>query len=132
MKKLLLPLVLIASVNSFAGLPEMIKIYNQPNLAPKVRLCKGNKDCNAFVALSKQWKFIPNNYRYDGFNIKAQSKDGITWDKQGRNIGLAKGFNLNTEKSNRFADMGLELTGDRYYEHGYAVLLFIEDKNNWK
>ena len=138
MKRFLVALVVtMSSVSSFAGLPEMMKIYKNPKVAPKVAACKGDIYCNGFIALSKQWKDIPNSYRYQGqFDIKSYAKKGVTYDSEGRNIGLEMGFGLSTDRSHKFID-GL----DKYieakghipdsYEGGLAVLLYIEDKNGW-
>lgn len=131
MKKLAFLMVLMLfSVNAFAGLPEMMKIYNNPSLAPKVKICKGDIFCNASVALSDQWKSIPNNYRYKGeFEIKSYAKSGITWDSQGRNIGLHSGFYICQDKSSVY----LNSIPDKepYIERIWAVLLYIEDKKGW-
>lgn len=134
MKKLLFLSVLLFSLPSFAGLPEMMKIYNNPNLAPSVKECKGNNYCNGFVALSKQWKDIPNSYRYKGgFNIKHNAKIGDGY-------GLNKGFYLYQDKSIEFSDVGNEYFYDnggkpkskeKVFAQGLAVLLYIEDKNGW-
>lgn len=137
MKKILLAIALTVSTSSFAGLPEMMKVYNNPKLAPKVKACKGDTYCNGFMALSKQWKDIPNSYRYKGeHEIKSYAKRGWTYDGQGRNRGLEMGFGLYKDRSNKFlegVDIYTETKGDTPddYEGGWAVLMYIEDKNNW-
>ncbi|MBJ9907158.1 hypothetical protein PYR74_18420 [Acinetobacter bereziniae] len=135
MKKLLLLSVLSTiCVTSFAGLPEMMKIYNNPSSAPKIPACKNDKNCNGFIALSKQWKSIPDSYRYKGqFNIKADAKRGITWDDQGRNVGLQRGFYFNRDQTNALIEGidKLNNTSKINIEGGLAVLLYIEDKNGW-
>lgn len=137
MKKIFLALALALAVSassSFAGLPEMMKIYNNPSLAPKVKGCSGNVYCNGFIALSKKWNEIPESYRYKGeWNIKSYAKDGVTYDDQGRNIGLQRGFYFYTETSNNLIE-GVDKLGTISginYEGGLAVLLYIEDKNGW-
>ncbi|QOW45529.1 MULTISPECIES: hypothetical protein [Acinetobacter] len=126
----------IASTASFAGLPEMMKIYNNPKLAPKIAACKGDVYCNGFIALSKQWKDIPNAYRYQGkYDIKSYARKGVTYDNQGRNIGLHMGFYFRTDRTNNF----IEGFDSMHYKDqdlvnnqgGLAVLLYIEDKNGW-
>lgn len=126
----------MASTASFAGLPEMMKIYNNPKLAPKIAACKGDVYCNGFIALSKQWKDIPNTYRYQGqYDIKSYARKGVTYDDQGRNIGLYKGFYFQTDRTQDF----IEAFDNMYYKDqdlvnnqgGLAVLLYIEDKNGW-
>lgn len=137
MKKILIALALtVSSVSSFAGLPEMMKVYNNPKSAPKIATCKGDIYCNSFIALSKQWKDIPNSYRYKGEDIKAYAKNGATYDEQGRNIGLESGFVLSTNNAQKMHE-GV----DKYFEakgyvtesnqRGLAVLLYIEDKKGW-
>lgn len=138
MKKVLVALTLtMGSMSSFAGLPEMMKVYNNPKIAPKVAICKGNSYCNGFVALSKQWTDIPNSYRYKGkFNIKADARRGITYDSQGRHRGLSNGFYFYNDKTRKFMERGdilveRDINLSATYERGTAVLLYIEDKNGW-
>lgn len=137
MKKILALLVILASTSSFAGLPEMMKVYNNPKSAPKIAACKGDSYCNGFIALSKQWKSIPNSYRYQGeYDIKAYAKDGITYDEQGRGVGLEKGFYFRTDRTQNFLDGAHKYIETKRqtslnHEGGLAVLLYIEDKNGW-
>lgn len=110
-------------------LAELMNIYNNPNLAPEVVACKGDIYCNTFIELSKKWKSIPDSYRYKGsFDIKAQAKSGITFDDQGRNIGLQRGFYFYNEQTNKIID-GVEILDNipDDYEGGLAILLYIED-----
>lgn len=132
-KSLLLLTTALLSSTSFAGLPEMMKIYNNPKLAPKILQCKGNQNCNAFVSLSKQWQSIPNQYRYQGFNIKQQAKEGDGY-------GLNKGFSLRQDQSYALMEAGDAVfydgsgkgpANERIFGQGLAVLLYIEDKNGW-
>lgn len=132
--KLFLPFILFSvTTASFAGLPEMMKVYNNPSSAPKVASCRGNIKCNAFTALAKQWQAIPNNYRYHGFNIKDQAR-------QGDGYGLNKGFSLSQDKSVSLSEAGDAVyysggskgaANERIFGQGLAVLLYIEDKNGW-
>lgn len=117
----------------YAGLPEMMKVYKKPSLAPKVAVCKGNTNCNAFTALAKQWQDIPKNYRYHGLNVRQQAL-------QGDGYGLNKGFSLAKDRSNAFQDAGDVIYYDggskgkvkeAVFAQGMAVLLYIEDKNGW-
>lgn len=134
MKKLLSALLTItASSISFAGLPEMMRIYNSPELAPKVTSCHGDKYCNGFVALSKQWESIPDSYRYHGFDIKDSARKGITFDEEGRGVGLERGFYFYTDRTADLMSGFQEImdVSNFNYEAGLAVLLYIEDKNDW-
>ena len=136
MNKIFLSSALVAlffSSSAIAGLPEMMKLYNNPKLAPKLKVCKGDQNCNAVMALAKQWNSIPNNYRYKGeWDIKSYARKGITWDSQGRNIGLHKGFYLYKDKSHEYLDALYDANiAEPYIERSWAVLLYIEDKNGW-
>ena len=53
MKKFLTVLAIVGSTSSFAGLSEMMNIYNNPTIAPKYTACQSNLYCNGFTALSK-------------------------------------------------------------------------------
>ena len=115
-------------------LVNLMEIYNHPETAPEVEECNGNIYCNAFVALSKQWEGIPDSYRYKGeWDIKTVAKEGVTYDDNGRNIGLINGFYFFTERTNQIKDSieGLIETEGQDYEGGLAVLLYIEDTNGW-
>lgn len=131
MKKLLLLSLLVISTSTFADLSAMMKIYNNPQLAPKVPVCKKDTNCNAFVALSKQWQAIPDTYRYSGFDIKKQAR-------QGDGYGLNKGYSFYKERSVEIGEAGTENfyyndgpTRETLLARGLAVLLYIEDKNGW-
>lgn len=129
MKKLLAILAIFITTQSYAGLPEMMKVYNNPTTASKVAKCKGNTNCNAFVALANQWQDIPNNYRYHGFDIKKQAREGDGY-------GLNKGFTLYTDKSVEYDEAGSETfywsgSSEALYGKGKAVLLYIEHKKGW-
>ena len=133
--KILTALALSAAV--FAanadGLPDMMKYYDNTAAAPKTAACKGNATCNSFAALAKQWRSIPQNYRYHGFNIRQDAAKGDGY-------GLYRGFNLQRERSLELAEAGEEAfyaggakprAQERIFAQGLAVLLYIEDKNGW-
>lgn len=133
MKKSAFVLLLCMSAASHAGLPEMMKIYQNPQLAPPVAKCQKNVHCNAFVALAKQWQAIPDSYRYHGFNIKKDAKSGDGY-------GLNKGFSTIKDRSNTIRDAGEAVfydggskgaANERVFAQGLAVILYIEDKNGW-
>lgn len=46
-----------------ADINQVIALINTPSAAPVIRRCEGNINCNAFVAISKQWQLIPKNDR---------------------------------------------------------------------
>ncbi len=115
-------------------LSQMMKIYNNPQLAPPVYLCQGDIYCNAFSALSQYWIYIPDDYRYQGeFNIKYQAQIGDGY-------GLNKGFTLSQEQSILLAERGdlayynsggKSPEQEKIFAEGLAVLLYIEEMNGW-
>ena len=40
---------------------QVMALVDDPSAAPAVKRCEGNVNCNAFVALSKQWQIIPKD-----------------------------------------------------------------------
>lgn len=114
-------------------LSQMMNIYNNPQSAPPVHLCQGDIYCNAFLALSQYWVYIPDSYRYQGeFNIKYQAQIGDAY-------GLNKGFTLNKEQSILLSEggnlsnvsSGGNAEQEKTFAEGLAVLLYIEDMNGW-
>lgn len=62
--------MLLTSV-SHADMSQVMALINDPATAPAVRRCDNNPNCNAFVAISKQWQVIPKDdplryYIYSG------------------------------------------------------------------
>lgn len=123
----------IPSKDEFA-LSAMMNIYNNPKSAPPINLCQGDIYCNAFSALSQYWIDIPDDYRYQGgFNIKYQAQIGDGY-------GLNKGFVLNQEQSILLAERGnfayynsgsKSSAKEKIFAEGLAVLLYIEEMNDW-
>ena len=114
-----LALLLLIPFTAHAGLNDMMRIYKSPQLAPKIAACRGDQYCNGFIALSKQWKEIPNSYRYKGkYDIKATAREGVTYDNNGRNIGLYSGFYFSKERSQKFID------GVEKYKNNLIMIVF--------
>lgn len=108
----------------------MTQIYNNPKSAPKVQRCKGNQNCNAFYALSKQWQSIPENFKISGMKLKPYAKSGDGY-------GLWKGFTLNSTRAVALSDAGdavfysggsSSAADERIFAQGLAVLLYLENK----
>ena len=118
---------------SHADVATMNKYYNNPKLAPKIKRCNGNQYCNAFYALSKQWKSIPNGFYVPGCpdcKIKEQARDGDGY-------GLNKGYSLSRDRSHQLRDAGddkfysgssVSKADERIFGEGLAVLLYLENK----
>ena len=122
-----------SEIDTKESMKAMMRIYNNPALAPQVDVCKKNINCNAFVSLSNQWKNIESSYRYRGFNIKEDARKGDGY-------GLNKGFNLYADRSYEIRDAGDAIfyasgskskKSEAFFAKGLAVLLYIEDKNGW-
>lgn len=117
---------------SHADVATINKYYKNPKLAPKVQRCKGNQDCNAFYALSKQWQSTPNclktSYGAD-CETKKQAKDGDGY-------GLWKGgyftdtYHLAEAGEAIFYRGGAASKADeRIFAQGLSVLYYLESKN---
>ena len=75
----------VAACMSFASLShadmnQVMALINDPASAPAIRRCDNNPNCNAFVAISKQWQVIPKDdplryYIYSG-DLNALIKEG--------------------------------------------------------
>lgn len=136
MKRFFLIFGLLFSSFCFADLDEMMKIYNNPEYSPEIDGCRGAAYCNGFVALSKLWTQIPDDYLYLGeYDIKDLARINITFaEEDGRGIGIARGFYFYQEKTLNFRDaVGLKFVHNKYINHeaGLAILLYIEEQNNW-
>lgn len=118
---------------SHADMATMTKYYNNPSLAPKVKRCGGDQDCNAFFALSKQWKSVPNCFN------TAYGKDCSTKKEAARGNGysLWKGASFNKERSSDLAwaaeDVfynggGASQADERIFAEGLAVLYYLDSK----
>ena len=118
---------------SHADVATMNKYYNNPNLAPKVKRCQGDQDCNAFYALSKQWKSIPSCFK------TAYGKDCTTKKEaqRGNGYSLWKGASFNKTRSSDLAyaaeDVfygggGASKADERIFAEGLAVLYYLDSK----
>lgn len=118
---------------SHADVATMNKYYKNPNLAPKIKRCNSNQDCNAFYALSKQWKSIPNGFYTPGCpdcKVKEQARDGDGY-------GLNKGYSLERDRSHDLKEAGenefysggaANKADERIFAEGLAVLIYLENK----
>lgn len=118
---------------SHADIATMNKYYNKASLAPKIKSCQGNQQCNVFYALSKQWKSIPNGFHTPGCpdcKVKEQAKDGDGY-------GLNKGYSLKRDYSNELREAGEAVfynggsaskANERIFAEGLAVLIYLDHK----
>ena len=118
---------------SHADVTTMNKYYNNPKLAPKIKRCNGNQDCNTFYALSKQWKSIPNNFHTPDCpdcKVKEHARDGDGY-------GLNKGYYLERDRSHELKEAGenkfyrggaASKADERIFAEGLAVLIYLDYK----
>ena len=118
---------------SHADIATMNKYYKNPSLAPKVKRCNSNQDCNAFYALSKEWKSVPNCFKTSygsDCETKKQAKDGDGY-------GLWKGASFNNDRSSTLASSAEEVfykggsaskADERIFAEGLAVLYYLDSK----
>lgn len=134
MKRLILTAAAVLfSSTAFSGLPEMMKIYNNPKSAPAVAACKGSIDCNAFYALSKQINGIPKSYSKRDSDLVEYAMDNDFYS-------LGKGYDLYGDTSKKYSEAGAKpfyyskdsKKWGNVYTKGYAVLVYIEDMNGWR
>lgn len=63
-----------------ADMNKVMAFINEPSSAPTVKRCEGNVNCNAFVAISREWQIIPKDdrlryYIYSG-DLNALIREG--------------------------------------------------------
>lgn len=118
---------------SHADFSAMNKYYTNSKVAPKVQHCKGDQDCNAFYALSKEWKAIPNCFKTSyGSNCYAKAEA-----KAGNGYSLWKGASFRHTRSSNLANAAEEVfyrggsaspADERIFAEGLAVLYFLDAK----
>ena len=118
---------------SHADFSAMNKNYTNSKVAPKVQHCKGDQDCNAFYALSKEWKAIPNCFKTSyGSNCDAKAEA-----KAGNGYSLWKGASFRHTRSSNLANAAEEVfyrggsaspADERIFAEGLAVLYFLDAK----
>ena len=127
--KTLLQCTAVAGCMSFASLShadmnQVMALINDPSSAPQVRRCYENVNCNAFVAISKQWQVIPKDdplryYIYSG-DLNAMLREG---DK-GLNEQKLKDMD---EYAYHLFDYNAENFNDRWmYVKGLTVLKYVQ------
>lgn len=118
---------------SHADVATLSKYYKTPSLAPKVQRCQGSQDCNAFYALAKQWKSVPDCFKTSyGSNCDAKKEA-----KAGNGYSLWKGASFNKDRSSDLASAAEEVfyrggaaskADERIFAEGLAVLYYLDSK----
>ena len=116
---------------SHADVATMNKYYKNPNLAPKIKRCNGDQNCNAFYALSKQWQSVPNCFK-DSYGTDCSTKKDA---RIGNGYSLWKGYSLKNERSSDLAWAAEDVfyrggaaskADERIFAEGLAVLIYLE------
>ena len=118
---------------SHADFSTMNKYYTNSKTAPELKRCRGDKDCNAFYALSKQWHSLPNCFNTSyGPNCYAKKEA-----KAGNGYSLWKGASFRHTRSSNLAYAAEDvfykggsasLEDERIFAEGLAVLYFLDTK----
>lgn len=119
---------------SHADVATMNKYYKNSSIAPQIKRCQGDQDCNAFYALSKQWQSVPNCFK-TSYGPDCETKKQA---RAGDGYGLWKGASFNNDRSSNLAlaaeDVfyrggGASKADERIFAQGLAVLYYLDSKN---
>lgn len=106
-----------------ADMNHVIALINTPSSAPVIRRCESNINCNAFVAISKQWQLIPKNDRLRYF---IYSGDLNALIREGKDLKEQKLIDIDNFAYQIF-DYRAENFNDRWlYIKGLAVLKYVQ------
>ncbi|MBP2546434.1 hypothetical protein [Acinetobacter guillouiae] len=106
-----------------ADMNQVIALINNPSSAPVIRRCEGNINCNAFVAISKQWQLIPKNDRLRYF---IYSGDLNALIREGKDLKEQKLIDIDNFAYQAF-DYRAKNFNDRWlYIKGLAVLKYVQ------
>ena len=108
---------------SHADMNQVMALINNPSTAPVVKRCEGNVNCNAFVALSKQWQIIPKD---DPLRYFIYSGDLNALIGEGKELHEQKLIDLDDFAYQVF-DYRAENLNDRWlYVKGLSVLKYVQ------
>ncbi|MEN8418254.1 hypothetical protein [Acinetobacter radioresistens] len=108
---------------SHADMTQIMALINDPSAAPAVKRCEGNINCNAFVALSKQWQVIPKD---DPLRYFIYSGDLNALIREGKDLHEQKLLDLDDFAYQVF-DYHAENFNDRWlYVKGLCVLKYVQ------
>jgi hypothetical protein len=108
---------------SHADMNQVMALINDPSSAPTVKRCDGNVNCNAFVALSREWQIIPKEDRLRYF---IYSGDLNAMIREGKDLKEQKLIELDDFAYQVF-DYHAENFNDRWlYIKGLAVLKYVQ------
>ena len=108
---------------SHADMNQVMALINNPSTAPVVKRCEGNVNCNAFVALSKQWQIIPKD---DPLRYFIYSGDLNALIREGKDLHEQQLLDLDDFAYQVF-DYRAENFNDRWlYVKGLSVLKYVQ------
>ncbi|MFW2101703.1 hypothetical protein [Acinetobacter johnsonii] len=108
---------------SHADMNQVMALINNPSTAPIVKRCEGNVNCNAFVALSKQWQIIPKD---DPLRYFIYSGDLNALIREGKDLHEQQLLDLDDFAYQVF-DYHAENFNDRWlYVKGLSVLKYVQ------
>lgn len=108
---------------SHADMNQVMALVNNPSTAPAIKRCEGNANCNAFVALSKQWQIIPKD---DPLRYFIYSADLNGLIREGKDLHEQKLLDLDDFAYQVF-DYHAENGNDRWlYLKGLSVLKYVQ------
>lgn len=108
---------------SHADMNQVMTLINDPSSAPTVKRCDGNMNCNAFVALSREWQIIPKGDRLRYF---IYSGDLNAMIREGKDLKEQNLIELDDFAYQVF-DYHAENFNDRWlYIKGLAVLKYVQ------
>lgn len=114
---------LAVSSLSHADMNQVMALINNPSTAPVVKRCEGNVNCNAFVALSKQWQIIPKD---DPLRYFIYSGDLNALIREGKDLHEQQLLDLDDFAYQVF-DYRAENFNDRWlYVKGLSVLKYVQ------
>ena len=114
---------LAGSSLSHADMNQVMALINNPSTAPVVKRCEGNVNCNAFVALSKQWQIIPKD---DPLRYFVYSGDLNALIREGKDLHEQQLLDLDDFAYQVF-DYRAENFNDRWlYVKGLSVLKYVQ------
>ena len=124
----LLQYAVVAGCLSFASLShadmnQVMALINDPASAPAIRRCDNNPNCNAFVAISKQWQVIPKD---DPLRYYIYSGDLNALIKEGKDLNDQKLKDID-DFAYQIFDYNAENFNDRWlYIKGLTVLKYVQ------
>lgn len=114
--------MLFASL-THADMSQVMALINDPATAPAVRRCDNNPNCNAFVAISKQWQVIPKD---DPLRYYIYSGDLNALIIEGKDLHDPKLQEID-DLAYQIFDYNVENFNDRWlYIKGLTVLKYVQ------